>query len=80
MNFEKLNNIYLFAVLSKFVTKICADRDESHGLLHMVTVMMRAIGLLPNDADNKTFVYVPIVAMLHDVADHKYDTTGTLKT
>lgn len=29
---------------------------------------------------NEIFMYVVIIAMLHDVADHKYDTYETLKT
>jgi len=68
--------------LSNFVAEITRGRDESHGHSHMKTVAETAIRILESIKDEE-FVRanrdrVLIVAWLHDVADHKYDKTGSL--
>jgi HD superfamily phosphodiesterase len=63
--------------LNDFVKNMCINRDESHGYNHMLKVKDLAFNLLENNQDHlKEKIY--IVAMLHDVADHKYDHDGLL--
>jgi hypothetical protein len=76
----------LLRTLSEFVEQVCDGRDESHGYKHMQFVTVNSHKILQNEDSNsieestgKIFMYVSIVAMLHDVADHKYDKDGTLK-
>lgn len=80
----------LLDTLSDFVIKKCEGRDESHGYPHMQKVTMNSHKILQNEdiraiekSTGKTtgeiFMYATIVAMLHDVADHKYDKDGTLE-
>ncbi|KEG13979.1 HD superfamily hydrolase [Trypanosoma grayi] len=66
-----------------FVGEVCADRDASHGLSHMEKVTENAVLLLHMQHGPLTDLplamsRVIVVAMLHDVADHKYDAAGTL--
>lgn len=69
-----------------FVGRVCADRDASHGLAHMRKVTEQAVLLYLMSTSSATtraeqagMLYrIILVAMLHDVADHKYDTDGTL--
>ncbi|KAG5495009.1 hypothetical protein JKF63_02061 [Porcisia hertigi] len=71
---------------SRFVASVCAGRDASHGLGHMRKVTEQAILLYLMDAataaasgEKAGMLYrIILVGMLHDVADHKYDVTGTL--
>jgi hypothetical protein len=66
-----------------FVKTTCKGRDSSHGYEHMNAV--RETALLIFDSlrlrGNLKHIrmYVQIVALMHDVADHKYDKDGTLK-
>ncbi|CCW66155.1 unnamed protein product [Phytomonas sp. Hart1] len=70
----------------KFVHDVCLDRGPSHGYTHMNRVTEQAILLYHLNADSReanpesTFdLYaIILVAMLHDVADHKYDSDGVL--
>ena len=65
----------------EFVAKACNGRDPSHGLEHMedVTKLALVINSL-NTNDLPIFKqHIILVAMLHDVADHKYDKDGTLQ-
>lgn len=72
----------------EFVAGICASRPATHGLPHMehVTHLSLLIASLEGTADvipsgKECFLRdVVIVAMLHDVADHKYDSDGNLET
>ncbi len=62
---------------SKFVGRVCAGRDESHGWLHMKRVADAALGIAAETgADAEP---TAICAWLHDVADHKYDHDGALR-
>lgn len=69
-----------------FVARVCAGRDASHGLAHMRKVTEQAVLLYLMSASTDTtpgeragMLYrIILVAMLHDVADHKYDNDGTL--
>lgn len=70
-----------------FVARVCAGRDASHGLAHMRKVTEQALLLYLMDASADTTTHaeragmlyrILLVAMLHDVADHKYDRDGTL--
>ncbi|AYV78160.1 MAG: metal dependent phosphohydrolase [Edafosvirus sp.] len=79
----------LYNTVCEFVIKECDGRDESHGFNHMKTVAMIAIDILEQEIDrmqitdnekiNKYIEMVIIVALLHDVADHKYDKDGKIK-
>jgi HD superfamily phosphodiesterase len=71
-------------LLSDFVQKTCAGRDESHGHAHMQAVATTARYLVQTDFANRRQYYHLIldtttVAWLHDIADHKYDHDGTLQ-
>ncbi|KPA76769.1 hypothetical protein ABB37_07591 [Leptomonas pyrrhocoris] len=69
-----------------FVARVCAGRDASHGLAHMRKVTEQAVLLYLMDAPANvthaeragTLYRIILVGMLHDVADHKYDSDGTL--
>lgn len=59
----------------EFVEAKTKGRDNSHGLMHMETVASIALTL----NDNPLLVdWIYLVAMLHDVADHKYDKDGSI--
>lgn len=64
---------------SVFVEQQCAGRDESHGAMHMAMVTQRALHIFRQEqvrGEKMTYrdlINVVIGAMLHDVADHKYD-------
>lgn len=63
----------------EFVQVATAGRDPSHGYPHMEEVCQKAVliaSLL--GVNDETMKSVVIVAMLHDVNDHKYDKDGTL--
>ncbi|KAH9578407.1 hypothetical protein LSM04_006836 [Trypanosoma melophagium] len=67
-----------------FVTEMCADRDASHSLPHMEKVTENALLLLHMQYGasvniSELIPRVILVAMLHDVADHKYDSTNVLQ-
>jgi HD superfamily phosphodiesterase len=71
-------------LLSDFVQKTCAGRDESHGHAHMQAVATMAKRLVQKDFANRRQYYHLILdtttaAWLHDIADHKYDHDGTLQ-
>ena len=76
----------LLSTLETFVDEVCnagfRKHDTSHGLVHAKKVTSNALiisflqGLGPQ---SNTVRLVAIVAMLHDVADHKYDKDGSLK-
>ncbi|CAJ1033339.1 hypothetical protein, conserved [Leishmania lindenbergi] len=76
----------LWARCTSFVASACADRDASHGLGHMRKVTEQAILLYFMDTaasvtpgEKAGMLYrIILVGMLHDVADHKYDASGTL--
>ena len=67
-----------------FVEEQCKGRDKSHGTEHMVTVTSKALCIFNELQDtgekltHTDLINVVIGAMLHDVADHKYDIGGTL--
>jgi len=79
--------VKLLNTLTDYVKEVCKDRNDSHGLNHMLHVTMNAHQILQNDDNDlfeeslgETYLYISIVAMLHDVPDHKYDLDGTLHT
>lgn len=81
-----MSNMDLKQKLVRFVREICAGRDESHGLDHMMKVTDNAVYIFEQEKEgynkelwNDILTRIYIVAMLHDVADHKYDFDGTLK-
>jgi hypothetical protein len=71
-----------WTVLSDFVKRVCADRDESHGYEHMKAVAETSRMIVQTDfpaaLDARMLIDVITAAWLHDVADHKYDKDGTL--
>jgi HD superfamily phosphodiesterase len=78
-----MNIIEIVEILQKlnsFVRITCKDRDDSHGFEHMSQVTQNAIKILQNEniTNKNIIIKTIIVAMLHDVADHKYDKDGTL--
>jgi uncharacterized protein len=71
-------------LLSDFVQKTCAGRDESHGHAHMQAVATTARHIVQKDfADRRHYHHLILdattAAWLHDIADHKYDHDGTLQ-
>lgn len=71
-------------LLSDFVQKTCADRDESHGHAHMKAVAETCLHLIQCDyQDRRQYHHLMLdtitAAWLHDIADHKYDKDGTLE-
>lgn len=83
---DYLSYVILWQKLSNFVERVCKDRDDSHGYLHMSTVAQNAVKIFQMehksvDQNNikKLLEYITIVGWLHDVADHKYDLDGFLK-
>ena len=78
--------------LINFVTEILSDRDESHGIVHAYRVknfasdiyiaeyMRNIIGIENYSKSSEEIMreknIIDIIAMLHDVADHKYDIDG----
>lgn len=76
--------IHIHTQCCAFVESECAGRDESHGAVHMAMVTQRALEIFRQEqkyGDKLTFVdliNVVVGAMLHDVADHKYDPTNQL--
>ena len=75
----------LWQKLSRSVAEICEGRDASHGHEHMQKVAVNSVRILKGEitemeeAAEEVGRLVVIVAWLHDVADHKYDTDGTLQ-
>ena len=68
-------------LLSDFVKKVCAGRDDSHGHAHMKAVAEMTRHLIQEDHIDESghlMLDAITVAWLHDVADHKYDHDGTL--
>lgn len=64
----------------RFITLMCEGRPPSHGVDHMKTVRDQALRIraaLPVQCQPAAFD-VSLVALLHDVADHKYDYDGSL--
>jgi len=64
----------------EFVREVCKDRDPSHGLEHMQRVRDNALLIcqMMEVTDEHMLSDVSLVALLHDVADHKYDKDGSL--
>ena len=64
----------LYLQCRNFVNIACKDRDESHGLQHMIDVTKNAC-LISYDMDLSvdTWKKIIISSMLHDVLDHKYE-------
>lgn len=70
----------LWNTCRSFVKVACEGRDASHGLAHMETVTRQAVLIFLMNHTGETAEYlsrnlsrVIVVAMLHDVNDHKYD-------
>jgi HD superfamily phosphodiesterase len=71
-------------LLSEFVEKTCAGRDESHGYDHMKAVATMSRALINRDFTNRRqyrhlILDATTTAWLHDIADHKYDHDGKLQ-
>jgi HD superfamily phosphodiesterase len=71
-------------LLSEFVRETCAihGRDDSHGHAHMQAVAQQARTIIQqdhiDDTGNLTLDAIT-AAWLHDIADHKYDSDGSLQ-
>lgn len=65
-----------------FVATVCKGRPATHGLQHMESVTQQALLLaaLEGIVDVSLLRDITIIAMLHDVADHKYDFDGQLES
>ena len=61
--------------LTSFVKNMTDGRDESHDYNHMLRVKRFACELASEEFTDLTDIIV--VAMLHDIADSKYDIIGT---
>jgi hypothetical protein len=72
-----------------FMVNACHDREQSHGAQHMKAVCTTAIRyfiaifgarrISTSERVEKLFIMVIMVALLHDVADHKYDKDGRME-
>lgn len=75
----------MWQICREFVAKTCKGRDSSHGLEHMEEVTKLALvihSLNPPPREKLLEININrivLVAMLHDVADHKYDKDGSLE-
>ncbi len=62
---------------------LCKDasvgRDESHNYSHSLSVVKNALDILAREEAVYSTDDVKVVAILHDVADYKYDKTGYWK-
>jgi HD superfamily phosphodiesterase len=56
-----------------------ADRDESHNYDHSLRVVANAMEILSYESNAYQSDDVKVVAILHDVADYKYDEAGHWK-
>jgi len=67
----------LWDSLSEFVKTTCEGRDESHGYEHMRTVAKNSLIIYnPYRKDESDICDdIIVVAWLHDIGDHKYDST-----
>lgn len=69
---------------SMFAEYICRNRGESHGYGHMVRVthicyyLWCKLDISKFDVNESQLTILLLTAQLHDVADHKYDTDGTI--
>jgi HD superfamily phosphodiesterase len=84
MTTEQHEHTKRWNLLSDFVQKTCAGRDESHGHAHMQAVATTARYLVQVDFTDRRHYHHLILdtttaAWLHDIADHKYDHDGTLQ-
>lgn len=84
MTTQQDENAKRWNMLSDFVQKTCAGRDESHGHAHMQAVATTARYLVQVDFTDRRHYHHLILdaitaAWLHDIADHKYDHDGTLQ-
>jgi HD superfamily phosphodiesterase len=66
-------------ILDAFVKKMCVGRPPSHGYQHMIAVCDTAVHIYGTTSHIGLVKDIVTVAMLHDVADHKYDKDGSLK-
>ena len=65
--------------LHEFVKQTCAGRDPSHGYDHMATVTRLTLEIMTNEGLTCNPELFIVVALLHDVNDHKYDHDGRLE-
>lgn len=66
-------------VLHNYVKVVTTGRDSSHGYEHMVQVAENAKYIANCEGiGSMSYDLIVLVAMLHDVADHKYDKNGEL--
>lgn len=75
-NFAEIDKIW--DLCSNFVRTICAGRDPSHGHEHMQSVATTSKYIVQTEFYQHPYFWdlltnTIIVAWLHDVADHKYD-------
>ena len=64
--------------LQYFVQETCGDRALSHGIGHFKRVKDMALTINNTLQSPANMEDIILVAMLHDVADHKYDHDGSL--
>eukprot|EP00043_Microstomoeca_roanoka_P006890 m.66820 g.66820 ORF g.66820 m.66820 type:complete len:345 (-) comp13611_c0_seq1:167-1201(-) len=68
-----VNTILQYLRTRRFIQQTCEGRPPSHGESHMVEVAALARRLVTEDARQDLLHLVNLGALLHDVADHKYD-------
>ena len=69
----------LWTKCSSFTAGACDGRDATHGLQHMEEVCRGALLIAALEGlDKALWPRVILVALLHDVADHKYDRDGAM--
>lgn len=65
--------------LHNFVQETCGNREPSHGIDHFKRVRDKALAINDSLSFQVKKEDIILVAMLHDVADHKYDHDGSLE-
>lgn len=66
-----MNNFFIKNNIERILNLYCSNRDKSHGIEHAKAVTSNALWISKNYDIEDEYVYV--TAMLHDLADHKYD-------
>lgn len=77
---DKIKALVEWHKVATFVKTHTVDRDETHGYEHMRTVANNALLIWNSMSSEKVPIDLINVCWLHDVADHKYDVDGSIRT
>lgn len=82
VSIKKMSCAVIIESVRNFCLKETKGRDDSHGFKHLEDVVKNTIDIMSDMKLNDINIRLLsiIVAYLHDVADHKYDKDGSLKS